>query len=359
MIKPALSRPEASETLFRSDPSLRQEASPRIAVLIDADNAQASIFVQVLGEIAKYGDATVKRLYGDFSENGRMARSWSDIIKNHAIKPIHQPANTKGKNATDIALIIDAMDLLYSGKFDTFCIVSSDSDFTSLAMRIREEGLFVLGIGENKTPLSFINACNRFVDTQVFRLQPLTVSPVARRARAATGNKTDAVKPDQAKPDQAGLKQTEVSQSTSGRRKRSQAETSQSEAGQLKTTQTKTTQTKTTQTKTSQPEIDQPEVVQTKTAQTKTGDEAPDANGPLPIPQALLIKALQEASDETGWASLGPLGSYLNKINPGFDSRLYGFSRLSDLVRSQDKLFEFEERANNTGTHRHLYLRLQ
>ena len=137
----------------------------KLAVLIDADNAQPSIIEGLLAEIAKYGTANVKRIYGDWT--GSQLRSWKEVLLLLSIQPIQQFRYTVGKNATDAAMIIDAMDLLYTNKFDGFCIVSSDSDFTKLASRIRESGLVVYGFGERKTPGPFVSACDKFIYTEV------------------------------------------------------------------------------------------------------------------------------------------------------------------------------------------------
>lgn len=138
--------------------------SPRLAVLIDADNASARIADGLFEEIAKIGEASVRRIYGDFSSS--RSKAWADVLAKHAIIPQQQFAYTTGKNASDITLVIDAMDLLHSGRFDGFCLVSSDSDFTRLAARIREQGIDVFGFGEQKTPESFRQACRRFVYTE-------------------------------------------------------------------------------------------------------------------------------------------------------------------------------------------------
>jgi len=138
--------------------------SPRLAVLIDADNASAKIVDGLFEEIAKIGEASVRRIYGDFSSS--RLKSWADVLSKHAIVPHQQFTNTIGKNASDITLVIDAMDLLHSGLFDGFCLVSSDSDFTRLASRIREQGKDVFGFGEQKTPESFRQACRRFIYTE-------------------------------------------------------------------------------------------------------------------------------------------------------------------------------------------------
>jgi uncharacterized LabA/DUF88 family protein len=137
---------------------------PRFAVLIDADNTSPRIAAGLFEEVAKFGEASVRRIYGDFS--GQRLKSWADILQKYAIDPYQQFAYTIGKNASDIALVIDAMDLLHSGRFDGFCLVSSDSDFTRLASRLREQGADVYGFGEQKTPESFRQACRRFIYTE-------------------------------------------------------------------------------------------------------------------------------------------------------------------------------------------------
>jgi uncharacterized LabA/DUF88 family protein len=140
------------------------QRSPRLAVLIDADNTSPRIAAGLFDEVAKIGEASVRRIYGDFS-NSRL-KSWADLLNKFAIVPHQNFAYTTGKNASDIALVIDAMDLLYSGRFDGFCLVSSDSDFTRLAARIREQGVDVFGFGAQKTPESFRQACRRFIYTE-------------------------------------------------------------------------------------------------------------------------------------------------------------------------------------------------
>src|SRR4051794_30233509 len=138
--------------------------SPRLAVLIDADNTSPRIADGLFEEIARMGEASVRRIYGDFS--GTRLKSWADILAKHGIIPHQNFAYTTGKNASDIALVIDAIDLLHSGRFDGFCLVSSDSDFTRLAARIREQGTDVYGFGAHKTPESFRQACRRFIYTE-------------------------------------------------------------------------------------------------------------------------------------------------------------------------------------------------
>jgi len=146
---------------------MSDEKIEKLAVLIDAENAQPSILDGLLSEIAKYGTANVKRIYGDWTLP--RLKGWKEHLLQYSIQPIQQFGNTSGKNSTDSSLIIDAMDLLYTGKFDGFCIVSSDSDFTRLASRIREAGLIVYGFGERKTPKAFVSACDKFIFTEVLR----------------------------------------------------------------------------------------------------------------------------------------------------------------------------------------------
>ena len=156
--------------------------SPRLAVLIDADNASAKISDGLFEEIAKIGEASVRRIYGDFA-NAR-SKAWTDVLARHAIIPQQQFASTTGKNASDITLVIDAMDLLHSGRFEGFCLVSSDSDFTRLAARIREQGVNVFGFGEQKTPESFRQACRRFIYTE--NLLPAAASSEVEAVQAPT-----------------------------------------------------------------------------------------------------------------------------------------------------------------------------
>jgi hypothetical protein len=244
-----------------------EEPVSRLAVLIDADNAQALAIEGILAEVARFGEATVKRIYGDFTAS--TSAKWKKPLQKHAIKPVQQFAYTTGKNATDSALIIDAMDLLYTRKFDGFCLVTSDSDFTGLATRIREEGLTVLGFGEQKTPDAFRNACHKFIFIEVLR-----------PGLAAT----NADAPVPTKP-------------------------------------------------------------------------APTANPSPKFPKKFVLDALEQSSDESGWANLGRFGSYLTKLQPDFDSRVYGYKKLSDLVKARKDLFTTEERSVPGTSLKNLYLR--
>lgn len=171
--------------------SLPIERQKKLAVLIDADNAQASVIKNLLDEVARYGVASVKRIYGNWTTP--QLQQWKDVLLSNSIVPIQQFNYTSGKNATDSALIIDAMDLLHAGKLDGFCLVSSDSDFTRLASRIRESGLIVYGFGEKKTPKPFVDACDKFIYTEILRpIEPAeTKIPVQEVVSGITEFKND------------------------------------------------------------------------------------------------------------------------------------------------------------------------
>ena len=167
----------------------------RLAMLIDGDNAQPSLITEMLAEANKYGVITIRRIYGDWTEPNM--NSWKETLRIHAIQPIQQFRNTTGKNATDSALIIDAMDILYTAGVDGLCLVSSDSDFTRLATRIRESNLFVMGIGKRNTPISLVNACDVFVYTETLQAESAsdssaaTAEPKSKSAEPNTSTKTD------------------------------------------------------------------------------------------------------------------------------------------------------------------------
>ncbi|MBW2283716.1 MAG: NYN domain-containing protein [Deltaproteobacteria bacterium] len=233
-----------------------------LAVLIDADNAQPSITEALLSEVAKYGVASVKRIYGDWTTPS--LGGWKKVLLDHSIQPVQQFRYTVGKNATDSAMMIDAMDLLYTKRFDGFCLVSSDSDFTRLAARIREEGVLVYGFGEKKTPKAFVSACDKFIFTEVLRFQPDADTAAKPKKAAALTRDTKLV--------------------------------------------------------------------------------------------TLLRTALAAASDDSGWAHLGVVGSNIAKQAPEFDPRNYGYSKLGELAAAT-KLFEIDERVQSDGHSRSIYVR--
>jgi uncharacterized LabA/DUF88 family protein len=236
-----------------------------LAVLIDGDNIPSSHVKEMMEEIAKYGNPTIKRIYGDWT-NPHLSK-WKNLLLENAITPIQQYAYTSGKNATDSAMIIDAMDILYSEKVNGFCLVSSDSDFTKLATRLREAGMQVIGIGEKKTPTPFIVACDKFIYIEILRNQ---------------NNKKEGIN------------------------KKNKTEES----------------------------IDK---ITSKVVK-------------------LLSSTITDSSDEDGWAFLGDVGSLLQKKQTNFDSRNYGFEKLTPLIKSIGS-FEIEQRENPKSRHKLIFVK--
>ena len=242
------------------------ETEIRLAVLIDGDNIPSAYVKEMMEEIAKYGNPTIKRIYGDWT-NPHLVK-WKNMLLENAITPIQQYGYTTGKNATDSAMIIDAMDILYSEKVDGFCIVSSDSDFTRLATRLREAGMKVIGIGERKTPEPFIVACDKFIYVEILKTPLKDYSQAGKR--------------DSSKKDET--------------------------------------------------EKITPKVIH------------------------LLASTISDLADEDGWAFLGDVGSLLQKKQPNFDSRNYGFEKLTPLINSTNK-FEIEPRESVKGKYKLIYVR--
>jgi uncharacterized LabA/DUF88 family protein len=247
-----------------------QQKDKKIAVLIDADNVSDKYIKYIIDEISNHGTPTYKRIYGDWTKP--QLASWKTVLLNYSISPIQQYSYTSGKNATDAALIIDAMDILYSRNVDGFCIVSSDSDFTKLASRLREAGMYVLGMGEKKTPTPFIAACEKFKYLEVLASVP-TGTPVVvenTKGEPINSNKTGMV----------------------------------------------------------------------------TKEELIE----------VIKNIINEISDEDGWAFLGELGSVLNKRYADFDTRNYGYSKLTPFVSSL-KQFEIRSRKTNNPSVSLKYIR--
>lgn len=240
-----------------------------LAVLIDGDNIPASYIKEMMEEIAKYGNPTIKRIYGDWTSPH--LGNWKKILLENAITPVQQYGYTTGKNATDSAMIIDAMDILYSQKVNGFCLVSSDSDFTRLATRLREAGMLVYGIGEKKTPDPFIVACDKFIYLEILKKQP----------------------------EEPGTDQT--SRKTSSRSRYDK--------------------------------------ITPKTIQ-------------------LITHTIDDVADDDGWAFLGDVGSLLQKKQPNFDPRNFGFQKLTPLIRSIKKI-EIESRESPKGNFKLIYVRLK
>ena len=297
----------------------QNDQSLRLAVLIDADNASRTAMRDIMAEITVYGTPTIKRIYGDWT-TPNMA-TWKPILLENAITPIQQYSYTTGKNATDSAMIIDAMDILYTGECDGFVLVSSDSDFTRLATRLREAGKKVIGVGEKKTPNPFIVACDKFIYIEVIRAAAKTKSaqppepeqpePAPQKAPAPARQEPSAAPAESAKP--AGKK----------RKKKSPPEAAAPAPA---------------------PEPE-PAPVQ----------EPPQQRVPRKV-QDLIASAVDMIADEDGYAFMGELGNLLNRQQPDFDPRNYGFSKLTQLIKSLDR-FEVDVRQTSNPHTKHVYLR--
>jgi hypothetical protein len=257
-----------------------------IAFLVDGDNATATAIPQILAEVSKYGTLVIRRVYGDWTSPG--LASWRKVLHIHALAPIQQFANVSGKNATDSALIIDAMDILHAQVVRGFCIVSSDSDYTRLATRIREAGLFVLGVGRATTPPAFVNACNVFATVENLNM---TAPDLLAPSSEAPTSKSQ-VSPNQAEPP--------------------------GEPGRASAVQ-------------------------------------------LPLPPAaaagIIRKAYLTIVGEAGYVYLSSLGNTLLKLDPAFDARTYGFSKLVSLLETLSNDFDVERHPERgPGT---IYVRLR
>lgn len=252
----------------------------RLAVLIDGDNAPRDCLKSILEEIAIYGTPTIKRIYGDWASQNIIG--WKTELLENAVTPKQQFAYTAGKNSTDSAMIIDAMDILYAGKTDGFVLVSSDSDFTPLAIRLRESGMYVIGIGEAKTPNAFVQACDKFIRIEVLR----------DRVKKSLKENTSAARKNDFKNDKI-KKDTEMTNNKS-------------------------------------------------TPKPKAKQESKS-----PIPEdviELIVDSIEDLAEDDGFTNLSALGNLLIKKKPDFDSRTYGFGKLSTMLKSLP-CFEFEMRS--------------
>jgi len=241
----------------------------KLAVLIDGDNIPSGYVKEMLEETAKYGNPTIKRIYGDWTKPH--LTKWKNILLENAIIPIQQYGYTTGKNSTDSAMIIDAMDILYSEKVDGFCLISSDSDFTRLATRLREAGMMVIGIGEKKTPDPFIVACDKFIYIEILKNESKAGEAVVNDSKPTTDSSIEKITPKVVK---------------------------------------------------------------------------------------LISSTISDLADDDGWTFLGDVGSLLQKKQPHFDARNYGFQKLTPLINSM-KIFEIEQRESAKGRYKLIYVRLK
>ncbi|HEX2786406.1 MAG TPA: NYN domain-containing protein [Ignavibacteria bacterium] len=264
----------------------------RLAVLIDAENVPSTSIKGMLEEIAKYGTPAFKRIYADWT-SPHVSR-WKSALLENAITPIQQYSYTTGKNASDSAMIIDAMDILYSGRVNGFCLITSDSDFTRLATRLREAGMKVLGIGEKKTPVSFISACDKFIYIEILKKEQAHKSILSA--------------PKKSKP--------------------SKKKTNKKSSAPIENTQPKNNNQNSTDT------IDTIDKELVKS----------------------ISDSVNDVADENGWAFLGELGDLIIKKQPDFDPRNYGFKKLLPLIKSLNR-FEIDERETGKKNVKHVYLR--
>ena len=270
----------------------------RVAVLIDADNVSAKYIKIILDEISKEdGVATYKRIYGDWTNPALV--SWKNVLLDNSVLPVQQYSYTTGKNSTDSAMIIDAMDILYSGQVDGFCLVSSDSDFTRLAARLRESGMLVIGMGESKTPRSFISACNQFKYLDIL----------------AANDEDEAEEPVKAPepPKKQPAKRAAKKPPQKPRGKEDKAESRR-----------------------------QPEEPRTS----------------LRTLRRALRTIVRENSDEDNWIFIGKVGNILGKRFPDFDVRNFGFSKLTPFLDSLD-MFEIKSERKDSNSSPQMYIKLK
>ena len=281
---------------------MNTDQSLRLAVLIDADNASRTAMRDIMAEITVYGTPTIKRIYGDWTTPNMS--TWKPILLENAITPIQQYSYTTGKNSTDSAMIIDAMDILYTGECDGFVLVSSDSDFTRLATRLREAGKKVIGVGEKKTPNPFIVACDKFIYIEVIRS--------AAKDGGVRGEQDLSLRTDPPAPAEGGK--------FSGKKGKKRAA--------------------------AEPSPSLPESEPSQEDQQRVPREV----------QELIASGVDLVADEDGYAFMGELGNLLIRQQPDFDPRNYGFSKLTQLIKSMDR-FEVDVRQTSNPHTKHIYVR--
>ena len=284
----------------------------RLAVLIDADNVPYANVKGMMEEIAKYGTPTTKRIYADWTRPN--ATGWKNVLAEHAITPVQQYAYTYGKNSSDSALIIDAMDLLYSDKLDGFCIVSSDSDFTRLAVRLRESGMKVIGIGEKKTPSAFIAACDRFIFIEVLEGYQKSRNKIERGAKKPIPKKL--VEEKEVKVQGMSIPEPVAAEiETKAKEKATRNAAQKAPQTAINTIDLKTIE--------------------------------------------LIESTIEQMGDDDGWAFLGDVGSLISRKKPEFDPRNYGFAKLTPMLKSMNDIVEIDERESDKKGIKHVYVRMR
>ncbi|MBA3901392.1 MAG: NYN domain-containing protein [Bacteroidetes bacterium] len=271
----------------------------KIALLIDGDNAQPNLLKDILAETGKYGKVTIRRIYGDWTSPAM--NGWKDQLNSFAIRPMQKFSYTKGKNSTDSAMIIDAMDILHGNLVNAFCLVSSDSDYTGLANRIREEGIFVMGIGQAKTPDAFVKACELFIYTE--NLTPDENIALLKPKRAGrTTRKTVTPKPE--------------------------------ENGEHKAA-----------------EPNEPDSAENGASNPHEKDYIKNRITKKPLDIKLIDSAFRMVKQDDEAAYMGGIGEALRRLDSSFDPRTYGFSSLTALFKSLSKKYDLEYRNNGTSVY--------
>jgi len=305
----------------------------KLAVLIDADNIPYANIKGMLEEIAKYGIPTFKRIYGDWTRPS--LSGWKGVLLENAITPIQQYSYTKGKNSTDSALIIDAMDILYTAQVDGFCIISSDSDFTRLATRLREAGKKVFGMGEKKTPVSFIASCNKFIYIEILKIESKhTTVPVAITREPKGRNSRSKTAPVKV------MNERQVEQNSGAQK-----------------VMTETTVSGPVTIDRSLSEMD-------RNMSERVTEERQTLNRPVSVSTLndgvirLITASINDLAEEDGWVGLAVLGALIMKKQPDFDPRNYGFKKLVELVKSIPQI-EIDKRETTKNNVSHFYVRLK
>ncbi|MBR3720044.1 MAG: NYN domain-containing protein [Firmicutes bacterium] len=300
----------------------------RFAVLIDADNISDRYIKTILDEMAGEGEVTYKRIYGDWTKPA--LAPWKKVLLEYSVTPIQQYSYTTGKNATDSAMIIDAMDILYSGNVEGFCLVTSDSDFTRLASRLRESGMLVVGMGEKKTPKAFTTACNKFKYLDI-----LSGSKASSKSSKAEKEKAKAEKEKAAA---AKAEKDKAEKEKAEKEKAAKAEKA-AKGGKLKSVKVIPKQKE-------EPPVELHEEI----------PEEEETITPLDAIRRSLIDILREDSDEDGWVSTSDLGNKLLKRYSDFDVRNYGYSKLTPFLKSL-KGFEMKSVRSENSSVKQVYLR--
>ena len=333
----------------------------KFAVLIDADNVSFKYIKIILDEIANYGIATYKRIYGDWTDT-RLS-SWKPVLLDNSIIPVQQYSYTTGKSSTDSAMIIDAMDILYSGNVQGFCIVSSDSDFTRLVARLRESGMNVIGMGESKTPKPFIVACNQF------KYLDILLANARKAEKMAVGHGADSQKPEKKEPekkeqepekkekepeqeaDQAREKEKEKDREKESKTRERGRNGSRQEAKSKGENKAEGKgEAKTEKDKEKEKEKDKS---REKAAPEAQEEKAPQPRTNLEMVRQAIHSIVEDGSDEDGWMLSADLGNQLAKRFPDFDVRNFGFSKLTPFLAS---LKDFEIRRTRSSGNRNVQL---